>query len=448
MTDRDAARSLCEKYTALNPEQIAEIETWLDELGKIANTENCNVYIDCLTFYGNSMVVVAEAKPEGRAPLYDKPILGAIIKSGREPAVERAFASGQPTVGVLGLEMPTTKKVVQSAYPIYDQDEVIAVLIYEKVVEAYEPHQEEPEEVLLLPEIASFLETMTDAVLVADRNGKISYSNTAARQLFYELGYIDSLKGMPVSNLVAFRGEQTQDFCMSGHFLHARKALLDSRQGIEGVIIADVTELEQTKEQLRKSRLANVELRHSTKNGLRLLEFADREYAKKLQDKRLRAACLAQTGRLRALRTVLEIKLENEKAGLRTVLERLSRELTALLGEQETRVRILVEGDDLSLQEDLANAVILIIYELICNALKHAFRGREEGTIRIGLKEDDVICTFRVEDNGCGFDASGASGNASVGLSMLRAIVRDWLNSELVIETGPEGTSISFDVIE
>lgn len=441
-------RELCEKYTALNQEQIEEILTWLDELPKIAETEDCNVYIDCLSFYGKSFVVVAEEKPNRPQSLYERPIIGSIIKSYREPAVERAFASGQPTVGVLGLEMPTTKQVVQSAYPIFYQDQVIATLIYEKVITSYLPaEREEPEEIYLASEILSFLEVFTDAVLLVDRKGLIAYSNTVARTLFQELGYIDSLKGMELHNIVSFENTLTQQFQMSGHFFEARKVLIDPRQGVEGVIIRDRTEQVRGRQELEKARLAVTELRHSLKNGLRLLEFADHECAEAVEQEGVKAAYQKAQGRVRALRTITEIKLKNEENGMRSMMEQIGKELLVMLSSSNPRIQIQVEWEDLKLPGDSSNAVILVLYELICNALKYAFPNQREGTITIRLKDEDIFYTFEVEDDGCGFEVGKKTSDASVGLGMIQAMVRDWLNGELHIQSGPDGTKASFEVI-
>lgn len=445
---KDISRELCEKYTDLDQEQIGEILTWLDELPKIAESEDCNVYIDCLSFYGKSFIVVAEAKPNKPQSLYDRPIIGSIIKSYREPAVERAFSSGQPTVGVLGLEMPTTKQVVQSAYPIFYKEQVIATLIYEKVISAYlSAEREEPEDIFLASEVLSFLEVFTDAVLLTDRKGLIAYSNTVARVLFQNLGYIDSLKGMEIENIVSFGDTLTQKFRMSGHFFEARKVLVDPKQGIEGIIIRDLTKQERCQEELEKIRLTNTELRHSLKNGLRLLEFADNECAEAVDNEQIKAAYRRAQGRIRALRTIMEIKLCNEENGMKPILEQIGKELLVMLNNRNTRIRILVEGDDILLQGDSSNAVILVIYELICNALKYAFVDRTEGTIYVRMKDEDIFYTFEVEDDGCGFAFQDGNWKSSVGLGMIRAMVKDWLNGEIRIQSGENGTKVTFEVI-
>lgn len=441
-------RELCEKYTALSQEQIEEILTWIDELPKIADTEDCNVYIDCLSFYGKSFVVVAEEKPNKPQSLYERPIVGSIIKSYREPAVERAFASGQPTVGVLGLEMPTTKQVVQSAYPIFYEDQVIATLIYEKVVTSYLPEErEKPEDIYLTSEVLSFLEVFTDAVLLIDRKGLIAYSNTVARTLFKELGYIDSLNGMDLHNIVSFGDALMQEFSMSGHFFEARKVLIDPRQGVEGVIIRDKTEQVRSRQELEKARLAVTELRHSLKNGLRLLEFADHECSENVEQEAVKAAYQKAQGRVRALRTIMEIKLNNEEDGMKSILEQIGKELLVMMSSPNTKIAIRVEGDDVKLPEDSSNVVILVIYELICNALKYAFADRPEGSITIRIKDEDILYSFEVEDDGCGFQSAEKTSGTSVGLDMIQAMVRDWLNGELFLQSGPSGTKVSFEVI-
>ena len=63
------------------------------------------------------------------------------------------------------------------------------------------------------------------------------------------------------------------------------------------------------------------------------------------------------------------------------------------------------------------------------------------------MKDEDIVYTFEVEDDGCGFDVSDGGDRSSVGLGMIQVMVRDWLNGELRIESDAHGTKATFEVI-
>jgi PAS domain S-box-containing protein len=62
-----------------------------------------------------------------------------------------------------------------------------------------------------------------------------------------------------------------------------------------------------------------------------------------------------------------------------------------------------VEADNIRLGVDLAIPCGLILNEIVSNALKHAFAGRDRGTIRIAIQNDPTgAVTLRIDDDGIG----------------------------------------------
>lgn len=133
-----ATRMLCQKYTDLTDREISHIESYHDLLPALANAEEADVFIDCRTSTGRSAIVVCEAKPQTVPSNYKGTILGMLIQWKDEPAVDRSFRLEVPTVGVRAVSMPEDRRIVQSVEPIFYEERLIAVLIYEKPAVAVE----------------------------------------------------------------------------------------------------------------------------------------------------------------------------------------------------------------------------------------------------------------------------------------------------------------------
>jgi two-component sensor histidine kinase len=67
-------------------------------------------------------------------------------------------------------------------------------------------------------------------------------------------------------------------------------------------------------------------------------------------------------------------------------------------GSNSVNVRVAAEPIRLSLETSIPCG--LIVNELICNALKHAFAERSSGEIRIGFRSEDAHYLLSVDDNG------------------------------------------------
>ena len=95
------------------------------------------------------------------------------------------------------------------------------------------------------------------------------------------------------------------------------------------------------------------------------------------------------------------------------------------------------------MDSDVATAVALIITELLQNSLKYAFQSRSQGQVLILLKPGEICSTIQVIDDGCGFDVKGTS--RSLGMSIVSSLVKDKLRGSLSVESGVQGTTVTFD---
>ena len=98
-----------------------------------------------------------------------------------------------------------------------------------------------------------------------------------------------------------------------------------------------------------------------------------------------------------------------------------------------------VRGDEIALPSRAATALTMAVNELIQNALKHAFIGREEGRITITLRHRPPAFEVEVRDDGIGLSSTGPR-PSSLGLQIVETLVGEDLRGQLNIESDEHGT--------
>lgn len=86
-----------------------------------------------------------------------------------------------------------------------------------------------------------------------------------------------------------------------------------------------------------------------------------------------------------------------------------------------------------------------MVNELVSNAYKHAFKGRENGEIRVILKNGERYASVTVQDNGTGTEEIRNEGN--FGMMLVQMTVKDKLKGKVYVESGENGTSVTFDFL-
>jgi two-component sensor histidine kinase len=122
-------------------------------------------------------------------------------------------------------------------------------------------------------------------------------------------------------------------------------------------------------------------------------------------------------------------------------IRNVMKELFLAHGEVSSKVSLRLELEPVFLPVDMAIPCGLILNELATNSLKHAFVGRDRGTIDIHLtsvRNESVRLLFR--DDGWGLPAGlDLQAAESLGLRLIRMLSKQ-LHGEVMTHTG-EGTT-------
>jgi two-component sensor histidine kinase len=92
---------------------------------------------------------------------------------------------------------------------------------------------------------------------------------------------------------------------------------------------------------------------------------------------------------------------------------------------------------------DKTTSIAIVLNELIENSLQHAFIHKDEGYIEIILKKGIMYSDISVTDNGQGFTTDLVN-SKSLGLDIVKSIVKDKLDGDINIESTKNGTRAVF----
>lgn len=108
-------------------------------------------------------------------------------------------------------------------------------------------------------------------------------------------------------------------------------------------------------------------------------------------------------------------------------------------------VRLKCEADDVMMERDRAVTIGLLINELVTNAAKHAFEGRQSGNVSISFRRAEQGWRLVVADDGVGIDPSKAPVKSGLGQRLVEAFVRQ-ANGALTRESDSSGTRVTIDL--
>jgi PAS domain S-box-containing protein len=220
--------------------------------------------------------------------------------------------------------------------------------------------------------------------------------------------------------------------------------------GIRG-IVADITERKQAEENIQRAlsekKLLLSELKHRVNNNLQLLMSMVNMWVMETESREAKDALYEVEGLISAMALVhSETNLEGtaKKIQLKKFMSELAKGIIKIKSHTDLEVTHNVDGDDIWLDIDQANHVSLIANELLLNALKHAFSGREKGHIEVTLKDNHEMINISVKDDGIGISKDvDLSKPDSLGLELVNNMVEQ-LKGKMNI-TVNDGTNIEIE---
>lgn len=148
------------------------------------------------------------------------------------------------------------------------------------------------------------------------------------------------------------------------------------------------------------------ELQHRVKNNLQMITALIRLEGRALPDKAVASTFDRLAGRIEALALLYRSLAEGSAAGSVDLGTYLSEVATAVMRAHAVEgIRLDLKVDSWPVLLDVAMPAGLVVNELLTNSLKHAFKGRDGGTISLKCVVDRTGCRVEIADNGVGLSA-------------------------------------------
>lgn len=200
----------------------------------------------------------------------------------------------------------------------------------------------------------------------------------------------------------------------------------------------DITERKRDEERIRhlleEKEIILKEVHHRVKNNMNVIISVLGLQSSSARNPETSAALRDAAGRVRSM-MVLYDKLYRSRLvsamSLRDYLPPLVREIAAVFPPVPA-VTVTTDVGDIALRARVLSTVGIIVNELVTNAMKHAFAGRDHGAIVVRAHTDNGMVRLVCEDDGPGTDrGSTGEGSPGFGLQLVAMLARQ-LDGRLV----------------
>jgi PAS domain S-box-containing protein len=214
-------------------------------------------------------------------------------------------------------------------------------------------------------------------------------------------------------------------------------------------IAHDITDKQIAEENLRDSlkekEVLLKEVHHRVKNNLQVISSILNLQSSYLEDEKIINILRESQDRIKTMSIIHESLYQANdfsQINFSQYVVSLSKNLVHSYGNFDSFVETTYKIDDVHLSLDLSIPCGLIINELISNALKYAFKGREKGKLNISLQLKNGIVTIIVADNGVGIPENiNIRETNSLGLQLVTSLVEQ-IDGELNMDN-KKGTTFT-----
>ncbi len=230
--------------------------------------------------------------------------------------------------------------------------------------------------------------------------------------------------------------------------------ILDEHGKVDKIlsISRDITERKQAEEQIKKELLENKvllrEVHHRTKNNLQTINslLQLQQDTIKTKEDAFKSFEVSQD-RIRTMAQAYEILLASEYMSE----VKLGEYLTLLAGQLKrnydayNKVKITFSLEEVHFETEKLSKLGLIVNEILTNAMKYAFQGKDKGNIHIELNDMKDHLVIKISDDGIGIPENiDVHKPETLGLSLVGMLLEEF-NGSFSVER-KKGTSFTLEI--
>lgn len=211
----------------------------------------------------------------------------------------------------------------------------------------------------------------------------------------------------------------------------------------------DVTDREQAEENLlaslRDKEVMLREIHHRVKNNLQIVSGLLDMTRKRSQDPATTSILMdmmMKIDTMAQIHTRLYESKQFNKIDMNIQIRDQISALTSIYSSKNCEISTTIKSSSLYLSVDQAIPCALLVNEILTNAYKHAFKGRERGTIEISALQENGHMTITIRDDGIGISRNFDTVHAtSLGFKLIRALIQYQLKGSFMINND-KGTEV------
>ncbi|BBZ79984.1 sensor histidine kinase [Mycolicibacterium anyangense] len=429
-----------------------------------------------------ALVCVAQCRPNTAPTVLLKDAVGTVVADADLPFVIEAFTSGDigsggsdPSLREAGLNV--------EAVPVRCTDQVVAVLTHQTALA--ERRTSSPLEKAYLDCAGNLLHMLSegtfpnvgdlamsrssprvgDGFIRLDVDGVVAYASPNALSAYHRMGLTAELEG---HNLMAITrplmsdpfeaqelAEHVRDSLSGGSsmrmevdaggaavLLRTLPLVVHGAAAGAAMLIRDVTEVKRRDRALLSKDATIREIHHRVKNNLQTVAALLRLQARRTNNEEGREALMESVRRVASIAQVHEAlsMSVDEEVNLDEVIDRILPIMNDV-ARVDAPIRINRDGALGVLDADRATALVMVITELVQNAIEHAFDpSSKKGSVTIRAERSARWLDVVVHDDGRGLpEGFSLEKSDRLGLQIVRTLVSAELDGSLGMHDVPGG---------
>ncbi len=296
------------------------------------------------------------------------------------------------------------------------------------------------------------VENLNDVLFSLDKNGNFTYISSSIERIssqyiaedilgknFIDFIHPDDLPGVFESRARTLDGQfEPLEYRLvdrDGKAVYVRTSSRPVYEGGEAVgitgIITDITEQKRARDQLNASLIEKdillKEIHHRVKNNMQIISSLLNLQMDGIKDEHQKIALLDCQSRIYSMALVHEriYKSETfERVDFAEYIEVLANMLLHSHAAERAGIKLELKLESVYISLEKAVSCGLIVNELITNGIRHAFSGKERGTLMITLRSQGEKLLLQVADDGKGLpDGFDPTEQGTLGLRLVHMLV-------------------------